>query len=876
MILNKVKNEKKLKAVVSAFAVATLLATSVPTAVLAGEDNNSNLPNYDNDLLYERTFDDGLCYPWHTCEDSGGLCDFDVEDGAMVLKIEDPGENEWSCQMRHRGITLEQGHTYNIRFKVWANKSCRVYAKIGQQGGDYKDYWTNQYKKIQLSTSPQIVEATYTMNSGTDETCEFTFHAGGALTSSGTEIYLDEVSLYDSSFTKPPLDIMDMPDVRVNQLGYLPNRAKIATVVTNSNSPVSWTLYNSSGSEVASGQTEVKGLDSDSQDNVHLLDFSDVTETGTGYYFEIDTNSSTNYSHEFDISEDIYKDVKDDAIHYFYHNRSGIEIEMPYAEREDLTRPAGHVDGGENQGDSSVPTWPGTGQASYSLDVTGGWYDAGDHGKYVVNGGIALWTMLNQFERAKETGSLDVAPYADGTMNIPEGGNGLYDILDEAKWEMDFFMKMQVPSSKDSSTAGMVHHKIHDEAWTALGLLPHEDPQQRYLCPVSTAATLNLAATAAQAARIWKDIDSSYSNKCLEAAETAWQAALDNPTEYAPPNDEDGGGPYDDTNVKDEFYWAACELFVTTGKSEYKDYLKSSEYYLEMPSSLGSGEDKGLQGCFTWGSTQGLGTLSLALLPNDLGDSEIEKARENIASAADNWLGNIEEQGYRLPILADSGGNYPWGSNSFILNMMMVFAYAYEYTDDGKYLDGMTSSMDYIMGRNAMDQCYVTGYGERYLQNPHHRFWAYQLSKEFPKAPAGVVSGGPNSNFQDPTINAAVTKDTPPQKCFLDHIDSWSTNEITINWNAPFAWATAYLDEKGNGEGGSTTNPSDVVVGDVNLDGQRNALDFATMRMELLGKIDDFTGDAAEAADINGDGSFNSLDFGLLRMDLLGIRKIQD
>ena len=89
MIYNKVKNVNKLKSVIAAFAVTTLLATSIQPAVYAAEDNNPNLPPYKNDLLYERTFDEGLCYPWHTCEDSGGVCDFDVKNGALVLKITD-------------------------------------------------------------------------------------------------------------------------------------------------------------------------------------------------------------------------------------------------------------------------------------------------------------------------------------------------------------------------------------------------------------------------------------------------------------------------------------------------------------------------------------------------------------------------------------------------------------------------------------------------------------------------------------------------------------------------------------------------------------------------------------------------------------------
>jgi len=89
----------------------------------------------------------------------------------------------------------------------------------------------------------------------------------------------------------------------------------------------------------------------------------------------------------------------------------------------------------------------------------------------------------------------------------------------------------------------------------------------------------------------------------------------------------------------------------------------------------------------------------------------------------------------------------------------------------------------------------VSGYGSKPLENPHHRFWAFQVDSKFPKAPPGCVSGGPNSGLQDPYVEAAGLKGCKPQKCFIDHIESWSTNEMTINWNAPFAWLTAWLDE---------------------------------------------------------------------------------
>ena len=73
------------------------------------------------------------------------------------------------------------------------------------------------------------------------------------------------------------------------------------------------------------------------------------------------------------------------------------------------------------------------------VDVTGGWYDAGDQGKCVVNGGISLWTLLNLYERERALGR--AATFSDSSAHIPESGNGVSDILDEARWELEFFLK---------------------------------------------------------------------------------------------------------------------------------------------------------------------------------------------------------------------------------------------------------------------------------------------------------------------------------------------------------------------------------------------------------------------------------------------------
>jgi endoglucanase len=420
------------------------------------------------------------------------------------------------------------------------------------------------------------------------------------------------------------------------------------------------------------------------------------------------------------------------------------------------------------------------------LDVTGGWYDAGDYGKYVVNGGISVWTLMNFYERAIALGG-DTKAFGDLKDLLPESGNKVPDILDEARWEMNFLLAMQVPAGKPQ--AGLVHHKMHDVDWTALGIAPHESKIKRELRPVSTAATLNLAATAAQAARLFKPFDAAFADRCLKAAEIAYEAAKANPKLFADPRDTKGGGPYDDNNVSDEFYWAAAELWLTTGKTNYKTDVEQSP----LDATINTGGD-GAQALVNWQVVDGLGKISLALRAPKAPDRE--KYRKQIVLAADRFQKLIDTNGYRFPFGLGKSNEYPWGSNSCIVNNALVLALAYDFTKDVKYRDGVVASLDYIFGRNAMGQSYVTGYGERPLLHPHHRFWAQQANAKFPAPPPGALSGGPNSGLQDPYVKAAGLTGCKPQKCFIDHSEAWSANEITINWNAPLTWTLAWTDEQ--------------------------------------------------------------------------------
>jgi endoglucanase len=721
-------------------------------------------------------FESGSMLPWLTSFSPPANGEGMVKQGALCIHVEQGGSNRWDAQVRHREMVIQKGHEYVVSFKAWASRPTKVAGKIGMSGPPYTDYWSRQ---LDLSEQPKSFAYKFAMSRPDDATAEFALHFGGHMIQGQGPIDLcfDDFVLSDPEFTPPPPPkAVLLPKIRVNQLGYIPSFAKIAVVLKEGSDPAVFELLDATGKAVFTGKTVPVGLDADSGDPLHTLDFSAFTTPGKGYVIRVGKEQSD----PFDIDARLYGKLKYDAFKYFYLNRSGIELKMPFTGKPDWARPAGHP---KDEAACSAAA-----KCNYSLDVTGGWYDAGDYGKYVVNGGISVWTLMNWYERTLALKG-DEKAFGDLKDLLPESGNKIPDILDEARWEMNFLLAMQVPAGKPQ--AGLVHHKMHDIDWTALGLGPHESKIKRELRPVSTAATLNLAATAAQAARLFKPFDPAFAERCLKAAEVAYEAAKANPKLFADPTDLKGGGPYDDTNLDDEFYWAAAELWLSTGKTTYKADVERSP----LDGTIRTGGD-GVQTLMTWQVVDGLGKISMALQSTKAPVVDREKYRSQIVSAAQTYQKLIETQGYRFPFGVGNAKEYPWGSNSFVVNNALVLALAFDFTKDAKYRDGVILGLDYLLGRNALGQSYVTGYGERPLLHPHHRFWAQQASAKYPPPPPGALSGGANSGLQDPYVKAAGLTGCKPQKCFIDHSEAWSANEITINWNAPLMWTLAWTDEQ--------------------------------------------------------------------------------
>jgi len=590
--------------------------------------------------------------------------------------------------------------------------------------------------------------------------------------------------------------------IRLNQTGLEALGPKRAVLADPSTAPLDWTLLDASGAAVAQGKTRLFGDDAASGEHVHQIDFSSFRKAGDGYRLKVGAIESRPFALRAKPDGKLTRA----ALSFFYQQRASVPIEARFVERPNLARPAGHAPDKAtcfDLADERGQVWPG---CDYTLDASDGWYDAGDQGKYVVNGGISVWTLVNAWERTavlKRPAALKAL--GDGGLAIPENANGVPDILDEARFELNFLLAMQVPPGKtlqvpvgkqkpvDGKLAltaidasGMAHQKIADRYWTGLPTAPADDKQVRYLYYPTTGATLNLAAVAAQAARVWKTIDPAFSAKCLEAARRAFAAAQRHPDIYAI-GPFTGSGGYGDPELADELYWAAAELYATTGDAEYEKALRASPLFLASPTAGAKPT-----GDISWGSVGALGTLTLALTPNKLKPAEVAQARANLTASAAKYLADDIGQGYGLPYAAPG---YPWGSNASILNRVLVLGAAYDFSGEAAYRIGAVDAMDYVLGRNPLDRSYVTGFGARPMRHPHHRFWAHQADPAYPEPPAGVLSGGPNSTSMGDDVAKTMKGQCKPQTCWRDDYRAFTQNEVAINWNAPLAWAAAFLDD---------------------------------------------------------------------------------
>jgi len=538
-------------------------------------------------------------------------------------------------------------------------------------------------------------------------------------------------------------------EIKVNAVGFLPQSHKLA-VIPQTAGANRFEVIDADGKVVLDGALGAPSRWAPSGETVRVADFSALTQAGA---YRVRVGGLL--SDPFTVAQDGYRALGDAALKAFYFNRSAIDLTPQFAGA--WARPAGHPDDKVlvHASAASKARPQGTVIASPK-----GWYDAGDYNKYVVNSGIATYTLLAALEHFPDVFKRDIG--------IPESGNGVPDILDEALWNLDWLLTMQDPAD------GGVYHKLTNLRFDGI-VMPHAaSTTPRYVVAKSTAAALDFAATMATASRVLAPYDAKWpglSQRMLAAAQAAWRWAEAHPNVVFKNPKDVVTGEYGDAQLADEFAWAAAELFIATGQDRYAQAFMRRDAALSTPA---------------WSDVAALGWMSLAHHRDRLKPGIDRALIERRIDALASQLAKNANGGYRVPLASK---DIFWGSNAVILNQGMMLLQAYRINGTPAYLQAAQSSLDYVLGRNATGYTFVTGFGARPVMHPHHRpSMADGVAAPVP----GWLAGGPNPGQQD-------AKDCPPYPSklpalsYLDHACSYAANEVAINWNAPLVYVTAAL-----------------------------------------------------------------------------------
>ena len=546
------------------------------------------------------------------------------------------------------------------------------------------------------------------------------------------------------------------PVIRINQEGYYSSGFKEAILVGDSNSKEFFIVSINGKDTVFTGSIGIKKPSKNSSLICQSLEFSNIKTSGL-YQVHV---PGTGISYPFMISTYPLYQTAVSSLKGFYFQRVSLPLQQPWAGK--WARPAGHSD-------QVILIHPSAATikrpAESKISSPGGWYDAGDYNKYIVNSGITMATLLSAYE--------DFPGYFDSLItHIPESGNALPDIIDEILINLRWMLTMQDPDD------GGVYHKCTNADFDGM-VMPGATTLPRYVVQKSTAAALDFTAVTAQSARILKKFDKQLpglSDSCMKASERAWNWAIKNPRiiydQQAMNKNYDikiTTGAYGDNTLWDEWSWAASELYVSTKKTAYLDTIRK---YLDKPLTLP-----------TWNQVSFVGYYSLLRHEKSLpaaAKTTITSLRNLLFHFADSLLQNRELNAFHT-VIGGSPKDFVWGSNAVAANQGILLVNAWLLSGNKKYLDGAISNADYILGRNATGYCFLTGAGTYSTKDPHHR---PSVADGIDDPVPGLMAGGPNPGKQD----GCVYLFSEPETTYIDNNCSYASNEIAINWNAPLVY----------------------------------------------------------------------------------------
>ena len=540
--------------------------------------------------------------------------------------------------------------------------------------------------------------------------------------------------------------------VAVDQAGYPALARKMAVVTAYADSfqvinAATGAVQHRGPVSLASRADAATGMD------IYRADFSSMSLPGE--YFV--RTSSGDTSVHFAITDSVYSPVFRASLKGFFYQRCGVALPQTFAGL--WWHPVCHT--------STDAMFHSTAESTGVAQVSGGWHDAGDYGKYVVNAGITVGTLLMAYEWFPSRFSAD-------NLQIPESGNSVPDILDETRHELTWLFTMQ-------AAGGGVFFKITKPQFEGF-VMPNNDPGQRYIYRLSSTGTGDFAAMMARAARVYRPFDSTFSAKCLGAAVRAWQflqaspfivpaGGFKNPTGTVT-------GEYGDGDDSDERLWAAVELYLANGDSA------AHTYFLNNYASKGI-----ITGAMSWGNVRTLAECAyLRGSRPGMNPTVQENIRQSLLTYCQGVISLRDNSGFRAAIRTN---DYYWGSNSQVMNNALLLILGKAAGGSQELEEAALEQLHYILGVNAHGQSFVTGVGARSTLRPHHR----PSGSDGVAAPVpGLLSGGPDRNINDdPVLAAKFTVSTPPALCYVDDQGSYASNEIAVNWNAPLVFVAGYF-----------------------------------------------------------------------------------
>ena len=535
------------------------------------------------------------------------------------------------------------------------------------------------------------------------------------------------------------------PAVKVCQGGYLPWETKVAMLTAHAEGEA--TILTTGGKVALHAPIQAGKLDVDSGDTIQRIDFSKLKTPGD-YVIDV---PGVGKSAPFHIGNDVFNHAFRLSIRAFTGQRASADVSLA-PDFPQYHYKAGHT--------ALAQYDPSSGKTG-TRDVSGGWYDAGDYGRYVVNSGISTGTLLWAFE-------MNPKKLAKIRLDVPETGKSkLPDYLSEVKWNLDWMLKMQ-----DSD--GGVWHKATTANFSGF-IAPDQDKSPVLVIGTgkgafkNTTATADLAAVAAIASRVFRPYDRDYANKCLAAARSAYQWTKDHPNELFTNNPKGiSTGGYGDGDARDERLWAVAELYRSTGEASYQsDFLSLAK---EFKDTLLTATPPG------WPQVRAMAHMTYAITKLSNIDSKYQSGvRFDLDRVATNIAAHIKDNGYRMPLQSNE---YYWGSNSVVANYALVLQVAYLLDKKPEFEQASLDCLHYLFGRNTFATSFVTQVGTKYAMNPHHRpSRALGLADPFP----GWLVGGPNSD----------NGKKPMARQWEDKWENYRVNEVAINWNAPLVFALA-------------------------------------------------------------------------------------